>query len=176
MHKLFKRHIRHLVNLWPPFLGSGIRVKRIDPDWKQIDVEMDLRGWNTNYVGTHYGGSLYSMADPFYMLMLIENLGRDYIVWDKSASIRFRRPGKSKVFATFQLTNDQIEEIRQALSTEEKIDRQFTVEVVDESGTLIAEVQKQIQIRRKNNQRTVSDQRTDPGLFVDASEPTDLSR
>ena len=84
--------------------------------------------------------------------MLIENLDRDYIVWDKSASIRFRRPGKSKVFATFRLTDDQIEDICQALTTEEKIDRQFTVEVVDQAGTLIAEVQKQIQIRRKDFQ------------------------
>jgi len=152
LHKFFKRHIRHLVNLWPPFLGSGIRVRRIDPDWKRIDVEMDLRGWNTNYVGTHYGGSLDSMVDPFDMLMLIENLDRDYIVWDKSASIRFRRPGKSKVFATFRLTDDQIEDICQALTTEEKIDRQLTVEVVEQAGTLIAEVQKQIQIRRKDFQ------------------------
>src|SRR5690242_7546625 len=176
MHRAFKRHMRHIMNLWPPFLGAGIRVTRLQSDWRAIDVEMKLRFWNANFVGTHYGGSLYSMTDPFYMLMLIENLGRDYIVWDKSASIRFRRPGKSKVFATFRLTNDQIEEIRHALSTEEKIDRQFTIEVVDESGTLIAEVQKQIQIRRKDNQRTVSDQRTDPGLFVDASEPTDLIR
>ena len=176
MRKFFKRHIRHLVNLWPPFLGSGIRVTRIDPDWKQIDVEMNLRRWNTNYVGTHYGGSLYSMADPFYMLMLIENLGRDYIVWDKSASIRFRRPGKGKVRAAFRLTDDQIEEIRHALIAEERIDRQFTVEVVDESGSVVAEVQKQIHIRRKNNQRTVSDQRTDPDLSADSHQPTDLSR
>jgi hypothetical protein len=154
LHKTLKRRLRLFLNLWPPFLGSGIRVKRLSPDWKQIDVEMNLHRWNTNYVGSHYGGSLYSMTDPFYMLMLIENLGRDYIVWDKSASIRFRRPGKGKVFATFRLTDNQIDEIRSALTTEEKIDRQFSVEVVDESGTVVAEVQKQIHIRRKNSQTT----------------------
>jgi hypothetical protein len=164
VHKALKRHMRMVINLFPPFLGAGIRVKRLLPDWKEIDVEMKLHWWNTNYVGTHYGGSLYSMTDPFLMLMLIENLGRDYIVWDKSASIRFRRPGKGKVFAAFRLTDDQIDEIRRALTTEERIDRQFSVEVIDESGTVIAEVEKQIHIRRKNSQST------DPSL------PADLSR
>ena len=149
MNKFFKRHIRTLVNVWPPFLGAGIRVKRIQPDWKEIDVEMKLHRWNTNYVGTHYGGSLYSMADPFYMLMLIENLGRDYIVWDKSASIRFKKPGKGIVSAQFRVSDGEIEEIRQALAGEEKIDRVFTVEVKDESGAVVAEIQKQIHIRKK---------------------------
>ena len=141
--------MRMLMNLWPPFLGAGIRVTRLQPDWKEIDVEMKLRGWNRNYVGTHYGGSLYSMTDPFFMLMLIENLGSDYIVWDKAASIRFRRPGKGLVSAKFRLSDDQIQEIREALENQEKIDRTFAVEVTDESGVVIAEVQKQIQVRRK---------------------------
>ena len=139
-----------LMNLWPPFLGAGIRVKRLQPDWKEIDVEMKLHRWNANYVGTHYGGSLYSMTDPFFMLMLIENLGRDYIVWDKSSSIRFKQPGKGNVSASFRLSGQQIEEIREALKTEEKIDRIFIVEVKDESGAVIAEVQKQLHVRRKD--------------------------
>lgn len=150
MKKALKRHIRTLMNLWPPFLGAGIRVKRLQPDWKEIDVEMKLRRWNSNYVGTHYGGSIYSMTDPFLMLMLIENLGRDYIVWDKSASIRFRKPGTGTVTASFRLTEAEIQEIREALKTQEKIDRMFTVEVKDESGTVVAEVQKQLHVRRKD--------------------------
>lgn len=150
MKKALKRHMRMFMNLWPPFLGAGIRVKRLQPDWKEIDVEMKLRRWNSNYVGTHYGGSLYSMTDPFFMLMLIENLGRDYIVWDKSANIRFRKPGKGKVSAIFRLSDQQIEEIRQALKTQEKVDREFTVEVKDESGTVIAEVQKLLHVRKKD--------------------------
>jgi hypothetical protein len=90
------------------------------------------------------------MTDPFFMLMLIENLGRDYIVWDKSASIRFKKPGKGKVSASFRLSGQQIEEIREALKTEEKVDRIFIVEVKDESGAVIAEVQKQLHVRRKD--------------------------
>jgi hypothetical protein len=149
-----KRHLRTLMNLWPPFLGSGIRVKRLQSDWKRVDVEMKLRRWNKNYVGTHYGGSLYSMTDPFYMLMLIENLGRDYIVWDKAATIRFKKPGKGMVSATFRLAEEQVDEIREALRSEAKIDRTFTVEVRDESGAVVAEVEKLLNIRRNTRAST----------------------
>jgi hypothetical protein len=145
-----KRPMRMLLNLWPPFLGAGIRVRRLASDWKEIDVEMKLHWWNRNYVGTHYGGSLYSMADPFFMVMLIENLGKDYIVWDKAAGIRFRKPGRGTVSASFRLSDEQIGEIRQALSSQEKIERTFTVEVKDQSGNVIAEVQKLLHIRRKD--------------------------
>jgi hypothetical protein len=139
------------LNFYVPFLGAGIRIKRLAPDWKEIDVEMKLRWWNANYVGTHYGGSLYSMTDPFFMVMLIENLGKDYIVWDKSAAIRFKKPGRGTVSASFRLSDRQIQEIKQALTTEKKIERVFAVEVKDESGAVIAEVEKLLHIRRKDH-------------------------
>ncbi len=141
--------MRTLLNLYPPFLGAGIRITRLQPDWKEIEVEMKLRRWNRNYVGTHYGGSLYSMTDPFFMLMLIENLGRDYIVWDKAATIRFRKPGKGTVRASFRLSDEQIEEIRETLKVQTKIERTFAVEVKDESGTVVAEIEKLLHIRRR---------------------------
>ena len=148
--------MRLRLNLYAPFLGAGIRVKRLAPGWKEVDVEMKLRWWNANYVGTHYGGSLYSMTDPFFMVMLIENLGQDYIVWDKSATIRFRKPGRGTVSAGFRLSDQQIDEIKQALNAEKKIERVFTVEVKDESGTVIAEVEKLLHIRRKDQPATPS--------------------
>src|SRR6202051_5168931 len=95
------RALLRWISLWPPFLGAGIRVKPIAPDMKAVDVEMKLRWWNANYVGTHFGGSLFAMTDAFYMLMLMANLGRDYIVWDKAASIRYRKPGQGTVRAAF---------------------------------------------------------------------------
>lgn len=149
MRNLSARQLRLLMNIWPPFLGSGIRVKRIRSDWRAIDVEMKLHRWNTNYVGTHYGGSLYSMTDPFFMVMLIHTLGRDYIVWDKAATIRFRRPGKGKVSARFELSDRDVEEIKEALTTQEKIVKTFAVEVQDQSGAVVAEVEKHIHVRRK---------------------------
>ncbi len=140
--------VRRAVNLWPPFLGAGIRIKDIAPDMKAIDVEMKLRWWNANYVGTHFGGSLFAMTDPFYMLMLMANLGRDYIVWDKAASIRYRKPGMGKVRAEFRLTDADVDDIREKLKTLPKYEPTFRVEVKDEQGTVIAEVEKLIYVRK----------------------------
>ena len=147
MNRKLQRLMLRWINIWPPFLGAGIRVL-----WRSnrdVDVEMKLRSWNRNYVGTHYGGSLYSMTDPFYMLMLMENLGRDYIVWDKAASIRFRKPGKGKVKAEFRLSDAQIDDIRDKLAAQEKYEPTFSVEVKDEGGEVVAEVQKVLHVRRK---------------------------
>ena len=147
MTSFLKRHIRRWLNLWPPFLGAGIQVTRLDRDWRAIDVEMKLRFFNRNYVGTHYGGSLYSMTDPFYMLMVMENLGRDYVVWDKAASIRFRRPGRGRVRAEFRLTEERLAQIRDELRTVEKVEPVFTVEVKDDAGEVIAVVEKVLHVR-----------------------------
>lgn len=152
MAKALKRHMRLFLNLYPPFLGAGIRIKRLQSDWKAIDVEMKLRFWNSNYVGTHFGGSLYSMTDPFYMLMLIENLGREYIVWDKSATIRFKKPGKGKMHAEFRLADAQLDEIRNTLKTDKKIEPTFLVEVRDETGDLVAQVEKVLHVRKKQTE------------------------
>jgi len=149
LKRLFKTNPRLLFNLYPPLMGAGIRITRIQADWKELDVEMKLRRWNENYVGTQYGGSLYSMTDPFLMVMLIEILGRDYIVWDKAASIRFRRPGRGTVYAKFRITDEQIDEIRETLKTAEKMEREYLVEVKDASGEVIAEVKKLLHFRKR---------------------------
>jgi acyl-coenzyme A thioesterase PaaI-like protein len=143
--------LRRWINFWPPFLGAGIRVKRIAPDMKAIDVEMKLRWWNANYVGTHFGGSLFAMTDAFYMLMLMANLGRDYIVWDKAASIRYRRPGKGTVRAEFRLTDTQLDDIRDKLKTLPTFEPRFQVEVKDESDEVVAAVEKLIHVRKKGS-------------------------
>ena len=139
--------LRRWINLWPPFLGMGIRIKHIAADMKAVDVEMKLHFWNANYVGTQFGGSLFAMTDPFYMLMLMANLGRDYIVWDKAATIRYRKPGKGTVRAEFRLSDSQIEDVRQKLKTLPKYEPVFTVEVKDGAGVLVAEVEKVIHVR-----------------------------
>jgi len=144
------RALRRGVNLWPPFLGAGIRVTHIASDMKAIDVEMKLRWWNANYVGTHFGGSLFAMTDAFYMLMLMANLGRDYIVWDKAASIRYRKPGKGTVRAEFRLSDAQLDDIRDKLKALPKYEPAFMVEVKDEQGIVIAEVEKLLHVRLKD--------------------------
>lgn len=148
MHGWMKRNLRHWINLWPPFLATGIRVTRWDADSRAVDVELRPHFWSMNYVGTHYGGSLYSMVDPFYMLILIANLGREYIVWDKAATIRFRRATKECVKAEFRITEQQLDDIRQSLTMQEKVEPVLTVDVRDSAG-VVAEVEKVIYIRRK---------------------------
>ena len=128
------------MSLWPPYVGAGIRVRKISPDFRLIDVEMKLRFWNQNYVGTHFGGSLFSMVDPFFMLMVMENLGKGYSVWDKAASIRFKKPGKGTVTARFRLTQEQVDHIRAQVEADTKSEPRFTVEVKDESGEVVAQV------------------------------------
>ena len=148
--------LRRGVNLWPPFLGAGIRVKHIAADMKAIDVEMKLNWWNANYVGTHFGGSLFAMTDAFYMLMLMANLGRDYIVWDKAANIRYRKPGRGTVRAEFRLTDVQLADIREKLKTLPKYEPSFQVEIKDEAGTVIAEVEKLLHVRTRDADQNTS--------------------
>lgn len=144
-----RRFFKILINLYPPYLGAGVRVTHVAPDFSCIEVKMGLHFWNRNYVGTQFGGSMFSMVDPFYMLMLIELLGRDYVVWDKSASIRFRRPGKGTLRARFALTPEQLAEIRDAVDAAGRVERTFTVELRDEAGEVVAAVDKLIHVRKK---------------------------
>jgi acyl-coenzyme A thioesterase PaaI-like protein len=144
------RALRRWINLWPPFLGAGIRVKRIAPDMKSVDVEMKLRWWNANYVGTQFGGSLFAMTDAFYMLMLMHHLGKEYVVWDKAATIRYRKPGRGTVRVEFRLLDSQIEEVREKLRTLPKYEPVFLVDVKDEAGVVIAQVEKLLHVRRKD--------------------------
>ncbi len=133
---------------WPPLLGAGIRVTRMDSELHAIDVEMRLTKLNRNVMGTHFGGSLYAMTDPFYMLMLMENLNphgsREYVVWDKAATIRYKRPGTGTVKAEFRLDAAQVAAIRAELETAEKVEPVFLIEVKDEAGKVVAEVEKTI--------------------------------
>ena len=140
-----------LIRFWPPFLGAGIRVKKFNKDCTLITVQMNMHFWNKNHVGTHFGGSLYSMTDPFYMLMLLQALGRGYIVWDKSASIRYKKPARGKVTAQFQLTEEQMEHIKENLKEGPKTEAEFVVEIKDETGEIVAEVKKILHISRKIN-------------------------
>ena len=141
-----KSILLRLLSVWPPYLGAGIRV-RPSKDLRTYEVRMKLRWWNRNYVNTHFGGSLYSMCDPYFMLILIEALGRGYIVWDKAATIRFRRPGKGTVRATFHIPQERIDEIRAAADRGEKVEPVFIVNILDEQGEVVAEVEKLLYIR-----------------------------
>ena len=141
--------MKMLINLWPPYLGAGVRVDTISRDYRRVAVSLKLRWYNRNYVGTHFGGTLFSMTDPFYMLMLMQVLGRDYIVWDKAGEIVFRKPGHGTVRARFALDEAVLDEIRAATAGGEKYLRWFDTEVVDAAGEVVARTRKRLYIRRK---------------------------
>lgn len=144
------RWLRHLLNWYPPFLGAGVRITERAADGSAYKVRMRLRWWNRNYFGTHFGGSLYSMCDPFFVLIMANQLGRDYEVWDKAAKIRFLRPGRGTVYANFEIPPEDIVELRQRVAAEGVVEPTYAVKVVDGEGKVVARVEKLLYIRRKD--------------------------
>jgi acyl-coenzyme A thioesterase PaaI-like protein len=146
--KVSPRMFRVGLNLWPPFRGAGIKVTRVSADYREIDVVLKLRLLNRNYFGTQFGGSLYAMTDPFPALMMLHNLGADYVVWDKAGAIRFVKPGRGDVHAHFRLDAVSIERARTATLGGDKHEPVFSVDIVDAGGAVVAVVDKTLHIRR----------------------------
>ena len=136
-------------NFFPAYRGTGARVIYIADNYCEIRVKIPLSWRTRNYVGTIYGGSMYAGIDPIYMLMLIKTLGKDYIVWDKAAKIRFKRPGKETLFADFLLTEEELNEIKSVLETKRSIDRIYNVKLADKSGKVHALIEKTLYIAKK---------------------------
>lgn len=151
--KLSARLLRRGMHWWPPFRGAGIRLRRMTDDFREAEVELRLGRFNRNAVGTHFGGSLYAMADPFYALMLLHNLGPEYLVWDKSGSIEYLTPGRGTVSARFTLTDARLAEIRAQAAGGDKVLPEFDVDITDEAGTLVARVHKTLYVRLKPRHR-----------------------
>ena len=148
------KSIKFLMNIYPPYLGAGIRVQRISADYREAVVTMKLHWYNRNYVGTHFGGSLGAMVDPFFMLMLINVLGEEYIVWDQEAAIRFIRPGQGRVEARFHLNQEQIDEIIAQTQSGAVFRPEYSVDIVDEEGKIVAQAKKREYIRKKMNKKS----------------------
>jgi len=147
------RLLRRGMGWWPPFLGAGIRVRSLSDDFRDAVVELRLGWFNRNYVGTHFGGSLYAMTDPFYMIMLLHNLGGDYLVWDQEGRIEYLAPGRGTVSAHFTLSEARIAEIRAQASGGERVLPEFEVDVTDQAGAVVAKVHKTLYVRLKPRHR-----------------------
>ena len=146
--------LRKGMKWWPPFLGAGIRVASFADDFREAVVELKLGRLNRNAVGTHFGGSLYAMTDPFFAIMLMHNLGDRYLVWDKSGSIEYVAPGRGTVHARFVLTEERIAEIRAQAEGGEKVLPELQLEVRHKSDdTLVALVRKTLYVRLKPRHR-----------------------
>ena len=140
--------MRWRFNLFPAWRGTGARIDYIAEDWREVRVRLPLSWRTRNYVGTIFGGSLYGAADPVLMIMLIQNLGPGYTVWDKAATIRFLKPGRATLYVTFTLDEAELSEIRRLLETAPSVDRVYTVELKDSAGVAHARVEKTIYIRK----------------------------
>jgi acyl-coenzyme A thioesterase PaaI-like protein len=157
------RHLlRHVFNLWPPFLMAGIHVTCLDADGRHAVVELRARPWNRNYVGTHFGGSLFAMTDPFWMILVLRALGDRYLVWDKAAEITFHKPGRGTVQCQFDLDDSVIASLRAAAAGGDRVLRWFDCTVVDAGGEVVATVRKQLYVRLKPRARPPRPEATSP--------------
>ncbi|MEM9404135.1 MAG: DUF4442 domain-containing protein [Pseudomonadota bacterium] len=147
----FGRLVRR-VNWYPPYLGMGVRVRSWADDFTRFDVELRARWYNRNLFGTHFGGSLYAMADPFFVFIVTMNLGRGYIVWDKSASIDFLKPAKGTILGVFEISRSQLADIRAEVDRLGKNTYWFETQLTDEHGVAVARVKKEIYVRAKRSE------------------------
>lgn len=147
--KITPKRIKFLLNIYGPFVGSCIRIESIKDDWREVIVSMKMRWYNRNVFGVHFGGSLYSMVDPHYVMMLHQILGKEYFVWDKSADIDYVKPGKGKVTAHFSISDSLIDEIKYKTATGEKYLPSFNIKVIDQNHDIVANVNKTIYIKKK---------------------------
>lgn len=147
---------KFMLNRYAPYRGAGIEIDEMNLAGYHIRVKMPLTRKNQNIVGVHFGGSLYSMVDPFYMFLLMHHLGPKYIVWDKAASIQFLSPGRSTVYADFQLDHQEIKTIQNLADSQTSVNRTYHLNIYDEQGIRIAAVEKTVYIRLKKSKATPS--------------------
>lgn len=141
--------MRWRLNLFPVFRRTGARLTYIAPDLREIRIALPLNWKTRNYVGTIYGGSMYSAVDGILMVMFINLLGRDYIVWDKSGRIRYRKPGRNTLTGRFLVSQQDLDEIRDRLVDADRFEKEFRIDLVDEDGDVCAEIDKLLHFRRK---------------------------
>lgn len=148
--RLSPRTVLRFISYWPPYLVSGIRVVELADDLSSVTVSLKTRPWNKNYFGTHFGGSLYSMCDPFFVFLLAQQLGKDHIIWDKSAEIEFVKAVSEPVFATFAVDSATVDEIRQTALTQFSVEPRLATEIATAGGDVVARLKKTLYVRRKD--------------------------
>ena len=134
--------LRTLMNWYPMYFGTGGRILFWAADSRELHLRLRLSAWTYNIVGTIFGGSMFSAADPFYMVLLKRNLGDGFVVWDKSAHIRFRKPGRKALYTKYLLDNELLEDIRRDVAAKGETERTFRIEWLDADGVLHAEIER----------------------------------
>lgn len=145
---------RWYYNLLPSYRGSGGWVTYLAPDWREVKVKLPLNLWTRNYVGTTFCGSMYAAVAPFYMAMIAMNLGLEYVVWDKTVSIQFKKPGQSTLYAHFKLEEADLNAIKAELEAKRSTERTYQIDLVDAAGVVHVSFEEVIYIRRKRAEKT----------------------
>ncbi|AJR07921.1 hypothetical protein H744_2c1242 [Photobacterium gaetbulicola Gung47] len=154
MYRFFRPPIvKFALNMWPPFWGAGIRIVRISEDFRQVRIQLKLKWWNKNANRTQYGGSIFSLTDPVYALMLIGILGKEYFIWDKQAEIHYLKPGNTDLFADFLISEDQLGQIMAATACGDKYFPEFVVQVKNTQGEVVSQVKRVLYVRKKPQYR-----------------------
>ena len=147
--KLSPKSMKRFLNLYPPYIGAGIKITYLSDDWRELHVAMSVRWYNRNAVNTHFGGSLYSMVDPHLMLLFMQLLGKDYFIWDKAADIEFIKATRKAVKCVIKISDKDLELIKQHTQAGDKYLPKFCLEIKDETGEVIAKVNKTLYVKRK---------------------------
>jgi len=146
---LKSRVTRILFNYVPMFWATGAKVTYLADDFKEMHLKLPLSWRTRNYVGTIFGGSMFSATDIMYFLLVRKNLGEDYIVWDKASCIRFKKPGTETLYTKAVISDEEIEIIKTELLNTDKIDRVYYLDLIDEAGIICASIEKTIHIQNK---------------------------
>ena len=144
------RLFRWWFNFFPAYRRTGGRITYIAGDLHEIRVKLPLNWKTRNYVGSLFGGSMYGAIDPIYMIMLIKLLGPEYIVWDKAATIQFKKPGQKTLYARFEISQEELVDVRRRLTTEPSLNRTYQVDLTDSDGEVYASFEKTLYMRRKD--------------------------
>lgn len=151
--KVFKKKtiFRYGFNISPMYRRSTGRIVSVSDDILKVQIKIPLSYKNSNYVGSIFGGSLFSATDPVFMVQLINILGNDYVVWDKESTIKFKRPAKETVYAVFHFTTEEIEKIKEDVAEKKEIDIIKELDITNKEGSkVIAEVSKTIYVADKS--------------------------
>ena len=157
-HQKYANLVRLLLNTWPPLRKQGIQVTNINKSLTRMDVQLKSKWFNQSAAFAIFGGSLYTMTEPFYMLLFLGHIGNDHIVWDKSGLITFTSPARKTINVTFEITPAQIKDIVERCEDGAPILKTFNVDLIDTSGKLVAQVEKVVYIRKKQG-KISSDQK-----------------
>ncbi|CAN5345599.1 DUF4442 domain-containing protein [soil metagenome] len=145
------RKMRWYFKFFPVYVGTGAAITYIAGDYRELRLKIPLSWRTRNYVGTIYGGSIYSAIDPMYMLLLMKIFGKDYVVWDKAATIKFKKPGTHTLYATFFITEEVLMDIKHQLALHGEVNHTFHLEIVDKEGIVHATVKKLLYLATKGH-------------------------